>query len=486
MKQSGNSMANSPYVKKCITICIQGHGGIVSNSNSIDFIKPSLRNNVSILNIPGGISRSGLMEAECSKMTIRGSKKKGISDVSLCGQALDIMSMEYLHNLYRELSNKANGIGCDVSKEGIEIIKENIPLIYGNANMPYFHSVDDVMSNPAEPYKLSKPHYNKLYTMYPTTHEYCNPKISNCEMGQCKLLRKRLRDCPEYGITVIHSTNPIDTEYTLSGLPIVYDINIEEENRLAINLNQDEGHKPLKIKQDDDEYDEYIEEYDENGKETPQKHSCYIFWKLKLTRYKIQETREIQSHITYHQRKKQSYNGNMEMIEVEDEKIRKLQDKLNKLEVIWRDRITAYNTMTNVFERNIPRSTLTEEEEEMLPYVTLANLIDIFINGMKYDHIYIIDPTCNSYKFSGKRTSILLKTAAHDILERVKTKTDRPSTIPIVYTKRYNNPSEGYNNPRESMKVLKRTKSIGGKRGKNSRRIRNITKNKRKLKRKQY
>lgn len=437
--------------KKCITICIQGHGDIVSKSNAVDFIKSELRNNVSILNIPGGISRRGLMKAECSKMTVRGSRKTAVSNISLCGQALDIMSMEYFHNLYRELSNNPNDIGCDVSKKGVEIIKENIPLIYNNAGMPYFHSVKHVMSTPTEQYNLIKPHYNKLYKMYPNTHEYCDLRTSKCEIGQCKLLRKRLRDCPEYGITIIHSTIPNDTEYTLSGLPTVYDIDIEEENRLAINLNQTEGHKPLKIK-----YDEDVEV--EDGNETNKKHSSYTFWKLKLTRYKTQEIREIQSHITYHQRTKNGDNENEEA----DEKIRKLKDRLNRLEVIWRDRLSAYNTMTNVFERNIPRSTLTDEDDSMLPYVSLSDLIDIFINGMKYDHIYIIDPTCNSYKFSGKRTTRLFKTVAHDILERVRTKTDRPSTTPIVYTKRYNNPSEGYNNPRESMNILKRTKTIGG------------------------
>lgn len=460
MKPSDVSRTSALYNKKCITICIQGHGSNMNNSGLENFIKSDLRKNVSILNIPGGISTSGLMVSECNKMTVRGSKKRGISDVSLCGQAVDIMTMEYFHNVYRELSNRPNGIGCDVSKEGIEIIKENIPLIYGNADVPYFHSEDDTMSNPTEPYKLNKPHHNKLYSMYPNTHEYCNTETGNCEMGQCKLLRKSLRTCPEYGITVIHSTIPTDSEYTLSGLPIVYDINIEEENRLAINLNQDEGHKQLKIKHDDDEYEEYTDEYDENGNEIIKKDSSYIFWKRKLMRYKIQETREIQGAITYYQRKKQ----NSEEV---DKKIRILQGKLKKLEVIWQERLTAYNNMTNVFERHIPRSTLTIEEEDMLPYVTLADLIDIFINGMKYDHMYIIDPTCNSCTFTGQRPTKLFKTVAHDILERVRTKTDRPTNTPIVYTKRYNNPSEGSTNLRKNMNILKRTKSIGGKRKKN-------------------
>jgi hypothetical protein len=78
--------------------------------------------------------------------------------------------------------------------------------------------------------------------------------------------------------------------------------------------------------------------------------------------------------------------------------------------------------------------------------------------------MYIIDPTCNSCEFTGNRASKLLKIAAHDVLERVRTKTNRPSMIPIVYKKRYNNPSEGFNNPRQRTNDFKRTKSIGGKR----------------------
>jgi hypothetical protein len=83
---------------------------------------------------------------------------------------------------------------------------------------------------------------------------------------------------------------------------------------------------------------------------------------------------------------------------------------------------------------------------------------------MKYDHIYIIDPTCNSCKFKGSRPSKLLKMTAHNYVERIRTKTDRPSFLPIEYVKHYNNPSEDTNNPRESRRDTKKTKSIGGKR----------------------
>jgi hypothetical protein len=488
---------NRPYIKKCITICIQGHGGIVRKSGGVNIINSELRNNASILNIPGGIGSSGLMEANCVKMTIKGDKKRGISDINLCGQPLDLMSMEYFHNLYQEISKKSNVTGCDVSKECIEIIRENIPLIYGNANIPYFHSDDDVTTNPTEAFRLSNPYYNKMYTMYPSTHEYCDPETTNCKMGECalgecKLLRKGLRDCPEYGITVVHSTIPSDNEYTLSGLPFIQNnLQIEEENRLAINLNQDEGHKPLRIRNgDDDDDDEYLADFDEDGNETSQKQSCYIFWKLKLTRNKIQETREIQSNITYYQRKKQGYNGNAELIEECDKKIRSLQGILKKTELMWQERITAYNEMTNVFERNIPISSLTGEEVDTLPFVSLSKLIDIFINGMKYDHIYIIDPTCNSCEFTGNHPTKLFKTAAFNILERIQTKRSRAfespsvykkrrntsssefgndfkrsrlSVLPVVYEKRYNNPSDGFNNRKQTIVDLKRRRSIGGK-----------------------
>lgn len=453
MKQSGESQMRFPYVKKCITICIQGHGSIESKDGVVETLKSDVRRNANVLDIPGGIARKGLMKSNCPSMTMRGNKQKGVSDVMLCGQSLDVMSMEYFHQLYRELSKKESTRGCDIAKEGIEIITDNIPLMYANADIPYFHKNipdRDVTSLPQESFKLITPHYNKLYTLYPTTHEYCNPDTSNCAGGKCKLLRPRQIDCPEYGITVLHSSVPTDKEYTIAGLPMVNDINIEQENRLSINLNQMEGHKSLKMRLDDDE---------EQPVQDPKKQSCYNFWKLKLLHYKTRELMVVQGHISYQEKKKDT--------ERQQSKINELKDNYNRLERVWRRRLDNYNAMTNIFDRFTPRSMLTDEEDDMLPYVTLEDLIDIFVNGMKYDHIYIIDPTCNSCKFDGTRPSKLLKMTAHNYTERVRTKTNRPSFLPVEYVKRYNNPSEGFNRPRESIKDYKKTKSIGGRRKRN-------------------
>jgi len=467
MKHTSDSRKTSQYDKKCITVCVQGHGSIESKGGVVDFIKKGVRNNATILTIPSGITRKGLMDAECPTMTMRGSKQKGLSDVFLCGQALDVMSMEYFHNVYHELSKKPNIPGCKIARDGIEFITENIPLIYANTGVPYFHNHNlerDVTRQPSEGYKLTKPHYNKLFTLYPTTHEYCNPTISRCHEGKCRLLRERLRSCPEYGITVLHSSVPSDEEYTLAGLPMVDDITNEKENRLAINLNQKEGHSPIKIRRDEDE--------DEEGNQNPPKKSSYMFWKIKLTHYKIHEIRVIQNHITHQERKKVAYSNDTEIpleekqiiLLQQDEKIKKLKDELSILERTWRDRFYKYDMMTNTLDRSKPRSELTDNQEDLLPEVTLLDLIDIFVNGMKYDHIYIIDPTCNSFKFKGSRSSKLLKMTAHNYVERIRTKTDRPSFLPIEYVRHYHNPSEGTNNPRESRRDIKKTKSIGGKR----------------------
>jgi hypothetical protein len=449
MKQSGESRRKPPYVKKCITICIQGHGSIESKDRVVEFIKSDVRKNVSVLDIPGGIARKGLMESNCPSMTMRGSKQKGISDVRLCGQALDVMSMEYFHHLYHELSKKESMPGCDIAKEGIEIITDNIPLMYANAGVPYFHNHNpdrDVTTLSQESFKLITPHYNKLYTLYPTTHEYCNPVTSNCAGGKCKLLRPRQISCPEYGITVLHSSIPSDKEYTIAGLPMVNDINIEQENRLAINLNQTEGHNPLKMRLDDDE---------EQPIQDPKKHSCYNFWKLKLLHHKTRELGLVQGHISHQEKKKGT--------EQQQTKIDKLKDNYNRIDRDWRRRLYNYNAMANIFDRTTPRSMLTDEEHDMLPYVTLEDLIDIFVNGMKYDHIYIIDPTCNSCKFDGKRPSKLLKMTAHNYTERIRTKSNRPSFLPIEYVKKYDNTTdELIEIPRPSIRVMKKANSIGG------------------------
>jgi len=478
MKQSGESRRTSQYNKKCITVCVQGHGEIAFNNGVIDYIKDSVRNNATILTVASGIGRKGLMRAECPTMTMRGIKREGVSDVLLCGQALDVMAMEYFHSVYNDLSKKPNMTGCKLAKDCIKIITENIPLVYANSNIPYFHKYNlerDTTTHPTDAFKLTKPHYNKVFYMYPNTHEYCNEETSDCEGGRCILLRERQRRCPEYGITVLQSSVPSDDEYTLAGLPMVNDINIEKENRLAINLNQMEGHEPLKIRSDDDEPVIYEEEnyFDEDGNVKPQKKSCYMYWKTKLTHYKIHEIRVIQNHITYQQKKKANYTNDTEMSVEEkqqlllqlDKKIQKLKDEMARLERIWRERFRKYDMMTNQIDRYTPSSSLSPSKEALLPEVTLDELIDIFINGMKYDHIYIIDPTCNSYNLEKSRSIKLLKMIANNYVERTRTKTDRPSFLPTEYVKRFrNHPSEGTNNPREHRVDIKRTKSIGGKR----------------------
>lgn len=60
MKQSGESQMRFPYVKKCITICIQGHGSIESKDGVVETLKSDVRRNANVLDIPGGIARKGL------------------------------------------------------------------------------------------------------------------------------------------------------------------------------------------------------------------------------------------------------------------------------------------------------------------------------------------------------------------------------------------------------------------------------------------
>jgi len=464
---------NRPYVKKCITICIQAHGSITTkNVDTIDTLDASTRKNVSVLNIASGITRSGLMDVNCSTLNMMGNKKKSIGDVTLCCNSLDLMTVEYFHHVYHDLFNKRDAKrivdGCDVAKEAMEFITENIPLIYANSNIPYYHDYhkDDIMTNPSESFKLIKPHYNKLYSIYPNDHEDCANK-KDCEAGRCKLLPEGKRVCPEYGITVLHSTDNTDTDYTLYGLPILnkddYEddetndirkeqnrMTVKKENRLTINLNQQEGHEPLNVKTTTSKYMDY-ENFDEDGNpldedgnpigSSPQKKSCYEFWRSKLTMNNRREASELQLHINRILKQRDAYKMDPTISEeaksILNNKISKLNNNLYLLNKKWQERLNNYDRMTNVVNRydliKIP---------DLLPQVTLVNLIDIFINGMKYDHIYIIDPSCNHFEFSGNRPSQLLKITAHNLVERIRTKTDRAPYLPIEYVKQYNNPTD--------------------------------------------
>ena len=476
-KQSGESR-RKPYNNiKCITICVEAHGVITTTDDGrVGLLNPKTRQNATILNIPSGITRCGIMDANCKSMVIKGNKKQSVSDVALCGQAIDVMSMEYFHHVYNEISKNEGISGCDIANEGIKIISDKIQLIYANNNIPYYHDYKkyDILTHPSESYKLTTPHYNKLYTMYPNIHETCVDET--CEEGKCKLRPYRDQYCPEYGITVLHSSDPSDTEYTLCGLPMITDIEINEnerkvikrENRLAINLNQAEGHAPLKIKNGVDEDNGDDEYFDEDGNLPTQKKSCYDYWLSKLDFHMRLDLYPLESRIRELtiQKRDLSEEDKMTKIPQIDDKIKGLNKILSSTRSDWQMRQMAFTRMTTEIDRYKPQSQLTPEEISHLPQISLENLIKIFVDGMKYDHVYIIDPTCNSYEFSGSRPVQLFKILSNNILERIRTKSNRPSFLPINYIKQTSNPTDDVieiPRPKKTMKRA-RSKSIGGKR----------------------
>lgn len=416
--------------KKCITIFIQAHGEIITGN----IIPEDVAKSVSILNFPGGADRLGTMDATCPPVKIGHNKYARMCDVKLYGPQLDMMVLEYIHHVYSE-TNKLSfpTDNCLESQHALRVTRDGLPLVYANKGIPYFHGItsDEVMPEPTEPFVIHSPYNDKNYSMHPSAHEECSSSSEECSMGRCTLLDSMKQLCPEYGITIVHSSNKDDLSWTLAGIPKNGDL-------LTVNLNHSEGHSSITLD----------EEEDESLVSLP---STYTHWKNKLlSKYFIiqrrlkQKIREIET------------NKTGEYSETGGELLSKYNVELTSINGEIKRKVEVYDNMTRVLNRDIPISM----QDGLRPKTKLSDIIDIFINCMGYDHLYIIDPSCNYCDVEVNQKQI------QEIDEATRLRSGlRPS-----YKKVYNNPTD-ISIKDESEKITtgtrKRARSFGGRKGKN-------------------
>ena len=389
--------------KRCITIFIQGHGQLIYG----DIIPENDAKRVSMLNFTGGVERYGTMESYCKPVMIKHNKGVDITNVKLYGPQLDIMVLEYLHHVYRETNELIHpNDRCLESDHALKVITEGLPLVYANRSIPYFHDILDapeIMPEPAEPFVIQHPYNDKNYSLYPAKHENCSLTTSDCSAGgKCVLLQKNRQYCPEYGITIVHSSNEDDLAWTLSGIPIGGDL-------LQVNLNQYDGHS------------EIIKEFFEDEWEEPQitrMKSTYKHWRDKIeNRYFIKQ-RELKQKIQ-HIKSTQSEETDNELLD-------KYTNDLKSLNSDHIEMVTKYDTMTRMLNVHTP---ILKQSYELLPRIKLSDIIDIFINGMGFHQLYIIDPSCNGFDIH-----VTVKQA-----NDVDTEVRRRSGKRLSYKKVYNN-----------------------------------------------
>jgi hypothetical protein len=422
--------------KKCITIFIQAHGEVITGS----IIPEDLAKSVSILNFPGGVDRYGTMEASCPPVKISHNKYARMCDVKLYGPQLDMMVLEYIHHVYSQ-TNKLSlpSVSCLESQHALKVINDGLPLVYANKGIPYFHGItnDEVMSEPTEPFVIHIPYNDKNYTLHPSLHEDCSSSPDECSSGHCTLLDSMKQLCPEYGITIVHSSNNDDLAWTLAGIP-------EGGDLLTVNLNQSEGHESFMMDEDES---------------LP---STYTHWKNKITTKYFIRQRALRQQIG---EIKTDTSGKYS--ETRDELLGKYNYELTSLNSESKQKIGVYDNMTRVLNRDIPISM----QDELLPKTTLSDIIDIFINCMGYDHLYIIDPSCNYCDVEVNKKQI------QEIDEATRLRSGlRPS-----YKKVFNNPTD-ISIRDESEKIItgtrKRARSFGGRKCK----VKNKNKGKNKTK----
>lgn len=418
--------------KKCITLFIQAHGEIITGN----IIPEDVSKSVSILNFPGGADRFGTMDAKCPPVKIGHNKYARMCDVKLYGPQLDVMVLEYIHHVYSEttkLSFPSNN--CLESQHALRVARDGLPLVYANKGIPYFHGItnDEVMPEPIEPFVTHAAYNDKNYSMHPIAHEECSSSHEECNAGQCTLLDSMKQLCPEYGITIVHSSNKDDLSWTLAGIP-------KNGELLSVNLNHSEGHSSITITLNEEE--------DESLDSLP---STYTYWKNKLvSQYFIiqrglkQKIREIE------------INKTGEYSETGVELLSKYNLELTTINSEIKRKVEVYNNMSRILNRDIPISM----QDGLLPKTKLSDIIDIFINCMGYDHLYIIDPSCNYCDVDVNQKQI----------QEIDEATRIRSGLRPFYKKVYNNPTD-ISIKGESEKITtgtrKRARSFGGRKCKN-------------------
>jgi hypothetical protein len=117
-----------------------------------------------MLNILGGVFIPGISDMVPNKMTIPANVKKNIPEIEIETPQVDLKLIEYLHKSYQALDdNHKRDKNFNVDKEGMELSKQNIHLIYANSGIPYFHegALESISRKPVEPLVKSTPVYDK-------------------------------------------------------------------------------------------------------------------------------------------------------------------------------------------------------------------------------------------------------------------------------------------------------------------------------------
>jgi hypothetical protein len=345
--------------KKSITLFIQAHGGIIKGS----IIPKGLAQDCKILSFTGAIGRAGIMKRDCNGIEMGSISIGGqqiLPRIPVKGEQLDMMALSYTQQVYSNI-NKLLPIGVSNEKSNLsfDLVHKNIPKIYENCGVTKFRGsiISATPYGDLTPFSDLTPTQDKNYWLYPNEHEDCVFR-GKCSRLGCEVLEKKDQICPYYGVYVVYSSIPEDFNYTLCGLQE------EKEEHTKYNLNI------------------------MRGSATKQ------YWSDKLEQHMRGETE----------------------IAAASHNLSNIATSLSEEGGI----ITLYEKMTRFLDDDLPISEQTIMEYP-LPTITLSQLLTIFKTGMGYDEVIIIDPSCDSCKYSNKRLITLSQQVLRDIRQGKQT-----------------------------------------------------------------
>jgi hypothetical protein len=177
-----------------VTIFIQGHGEELLNTPFQNVKRLSL---LSFSGSPGELGNMKICDS---------------------GESIDIQTIKYLHFMYSNLYSKYNSTVTQM--DIYNKLPDDLRELYKNCNIQY----ED------EGFTVTYPISERIFTLTPNTHENC---VKCIESGSKRCIyernsRKQL--CPEYGITVLASSDPYDDGFTLATIRL-------EEKRTKVNWN---------------------------------------------------------------------------------------------------------------------------------------------------------------------------------------------------------------------------------------------------------
>lgn len=349
------------------------------------YISSDVSIHANILSFTGGLGRSSIMKRKCNYVRINPPEGVDIPVININGAQLDVMAVSYVQQVYTHISENTSIDENIKNQLAFDTVQRGISEVYTNCNVSRFpYSRNVDIKLHDAPFVTIPALQDKLYQLHPNIHEDCeNPKECIRNNDLCDLLDKSKQICPYYGIYMVYSTNPEDIPHTLSGEQS------RDGNDLIANLNTEEGHEL----------------------------GTTEYWENKIIRHW----------------------GNIITKEMTQTTIKRLEGERDRI-------IDLYRKMTLVLDPDIPTSQQIMMEQQ-LPKIKLSDLLEIFIKGMGYDNINIIDPSCDTCEYASP-----LKFTAHKFFRSIRSNT---------LSKRRSTSKRGGRRLTKKQKIIRRPKRKG-------------------------